>query len=116
MKKAVVLVRSCPYGMASAGEAYRAISALAGLEVQTTAVLMDDGVLAALKGQDPSGIGMSNLEDAYGMLPEFGAEVVVHRASAEVRGISPGDLLDFHQVDDDGLRGLLEAADLAFTF
>jgi tRNA 2-thiouridine synthesizing protein C len=116
MKKAVVLVRTCPYGMASAGEGYRSISALAGLEIATTAVLVDDGVFVALTGQNPSAIAMSSIEQAYGMLSEFGAKVVIHRESVEARSIPPEKLMDFPLVGDDDVRSLLGEADVVLSF
>ena len=116
MKKAVVLVRACPYGMASAAEAYRAVSAFAGLDLDTTAALMHDGVYVALMGQDPSGIAMSNLEQAYGALSEFGAKVVVHRESLEARGVAADTLMEFDVVNDEGLRALLDDADIVLSF
>jgi tRNA 2-thiouridine synthesizing protein C len=116
MKKAVVLVRTCPYGMASAGEGYRTISALAGLEMDTTAVLLDDGVFVALTGQNPRAIAMSSIEQAYAMLSEFGAKVAIHQESVEARSIPVEKLMDFPLVDDDGLRSLLGEADVVLTF
>jgi len=116
MKKVCVLVKSCTYGMASPGEAYRAIIGLAGMDVDTSAVLVDDGVFAAIKGQDPSVIEMQSLELAYKSIGEFGAKLYIHKESMEKRGIKKDEIIEANMLDTDALRKMINEADAVITF
>jgi len=116
MKKACVLVRSCTYGMASSGEAFRTIIGLAGMGVETNAVLLDDGVFVALKGQDPSVIEMQNLEKAYNSLKDFGAKLYIHKKSMEKRGIKEDEILEAEVINTDTLRKMINETDAVITF
>jgi sulfur relay protein TusC/DsrF len=116
VKKVLILVRTSPYGMATAGEGFRAIIGLAGMGVQTHAVLADDGVLVALKGQNPSVLNMHKLEDAYSQVSDFGAKLYVHQPSLAERGILQDDLISVESLTDDSLRDLIEYVDHVITF
>lgn len=115
-KKVLVLIRTAPYGMASAGEGFRAIIGLAGMGVETHAVLVDDGVLIAHKGQNPDALAMHKLEDAYVQLSDFGAKLYVHLASLAQRGILKEDCIPVEFIDDDKLRELIRKVDHVITF
>jgi len=115
-KKVVILVRAAPYGMASAGEGFRAIIGLAGMGIETHAVLAEDGVLVAIKGQNPDALAMHKLEDAYSQVPEFGAKLYVHTPSLDERGLLKADCIGVEYVDDDELRDLISSADHVITF
>jgi len=115
-KKVIILIRTAPYGMASAGEGFRAIIGLAGMGVETHAVLADDGVLVAKKGQDPEVLGMHKLEDAYSQVADFGAKLYLHLPSLEERGLGAEDCVSAETLDDDGLRELVAAVDHVITF
>lgn len=115
-KKVLVLIRTSPYGMASAGEGFRTIIGLAGMGVETHAVLVDDGVLVALKGQDPSVLEMHKLEDAYSQLADFGAKLYVHLPSLAERGLLQEDCIGVKFLSDDKLRELIWKVDHVITF
>jgi tRNA 2-thiouridine synthesizing protein C len=115
-KKVLVLIRTAPYGMATAGEGFRAIIGLAGMGVETHAVFADDGVLVALKGQNPSALGMHNLEDAYSQLADFGAKLYVHIPSLAQRGLLQEDCIGVKFLSDDKLRELIWKVDHVITF
>ncbi len=116
MKKVCILIKSCSYGMASAGEAYRTIVGLAGMEVDTNVVLVDDGVFIAMKGQDPSEIEMQSLELAYTSIGEFGAKLYVHKESMEKRGVKEDEIIEANMLNTDGLKKIINEMDAVITF
>lgn len=115
-KKVLILIRACPYGMASAGEGFRAIIGLAGMGVETHAVLVDDGVLVARKGQDPDALAMHKLEDAYSQVADFGARLYVHLPSLSQRDLLKEDCISVEFITDEKLRELISAVDHVITF
>ncbi len=115
-KKVIVLIRTSPYGMASAGEGFRAVIGLAGMGVETHAVLADDGVLVAHKGQSPDALGMHNLSEAYSQLGEFGAKLYVHLESLTRRGFLQEECIPVEFVTDERLRELIAEVDHVITF
>lgn len=116
VKKVLILIRTSPYGMASAGEGFRAIIGLAGMGVETHAVLVDDGILVAHKGQDPEVLGMHKLEDAYSQVADFGAQLYVHEPSLGERGLLKDDCISVEFLTDDKLRELISTVDHVITF
>ena len=115
-KKVLILIRTSPYGMATAGEGFRAIIGLAGMEVKTHAVLVDDGVFIAHKGQNPDALEMHKLEDTYAQVGDFGAKLYVHLASLTQRGLLKEDCIPVEFIDDDKLRELISEVDHVITF
>ena len=115
-KNVLVLIRTAPYGMATAGEGFRAIIGLAGMEVETHAVLIDDGVLIAHKGQNPDALAVHKLSDAYAQVGDFGAKLYVHLASLTQRGLLKEDCIPVEFIDDDKLRELIRKVDHVITF
>ncbi len=115
-KKVMILIRTAPYGMASAGEGFRAIIGLAGMGVETHAVLADDGVLVAKKRQNPEALGMHKLEDAYSQLGDFGAKLYVHEPSLTERGLLKDDCISVEFITNDELRELISKVDHVITF
>lgn len=115
-KKVMILVRTAPYGMATAGEAFRAIIGLAGMGVETHAVLADDGVLVAHKGQSPDALGMHNLSQAYSQLASFGAKLYVHLPSLFERGLLQEECISVEFISDENLRELISSVDHVITF
>ncbi|MBD3287033.1 hypothetical protein GF359_10290 [candidate division WOR-3 bacterium] len=115
-KTILILLRSCPYGMATAAEGYRVIIGLAGMGLRIHAVLLEDGVLVALKGQNPSGLGMHELSQVFAKLTEFGADLYVHTPSVTERGLSEAGFIDSNLIDDEELKDLITSADHVITF
>ncbi len=114
--KAVFLIRTCPYGMASAAEAYRAVIGVAGMGIETKAVFVEDGVYSIVKNQNPEGIDMHPIVEAYKQVKEFGAELYVHKESLEERGLSPDELIEAKVINTEELRKLIEDTDKVITF
>jgi tRNA 2-thiouridine synthesizing protein C len=115
-RKVMILIRAAPYGMATAGEAFRAIIGLAGMGIETHAVLADDGVLVAHKGQSPDALGMHNLSQAYSQLRDFGAKLYVHLESLTQRGLLQEECISVEFITDDRLRELIASVDHVITF
>jgi sulfur relay (sulfurtransferase) DsrF/TusC family protein len=118
MKKAVVLIRSAPYGEAASAEGFRVVMALPALGVETTAVVMDDGVLCLIREADPTRIGWrGNLADAFAQTKEYEARLVVHRPSLDSRHLSERQIIDHDgYVDDAGLKSLVDEAHVVLAF
>ncbi len=98
--KVLILVNGAPYGTATPAEAFRTISGLAGMDVDTTCVLVEDGVYVALKDQNPETIDMQNLAKAYEMLKDFNARVYILKESMEERGIKEDELIQHDGIID----------------
>ncbi len=104
MKKVIILVNAAPYGTATPAEAYRTIQGLAGMGIETTCVLLGDGVFILLKDQKPEAIDMQNLSEAYKALSEFDVKIYVCKNSMEERGVKEDDI--------DGAHGILSCDDI----
>jgi len=115
-KKVMILIRSAPYGMATAGEGFRALIGLVSMGIQTHVVLADDGVLVAHKGQAPEALAMHKLEDAYSQLADFGAKLYVHLPSIVQRGLLKDDCISVEFISDEKLRELISEVDHVITF
>jgi tRNA 2-thiouridine synthesizing protein C len=116
VKKIVIVVKSAPYGSTNAGEGIRAAVALAGMDLETTVLLIGDGVFVALKNQIPEVIGAASLKEGLANADEFGARIVAHEESLSERGISKDDLLKVELVNSDAVSRLIHEADSAITF
>jgi tRNA 2-thiouridine synthesizing protein C len=116
MKRVLVLIRSAPHGTTNVGEGLRAGIALAGMDVETTIVLMDDAVFTALKGQVPNAIGATSLDESISNAKQFGARLVVHLESLQQRGIGKDELLDVETVRTETIAELAHGVDATITF
>lgn len=91
-----ILVRRAPYGVIQAAEAIRHINGAAANGFAATAVFADDGVYVLKTNQDVGSSGFTSLSGALTdtlAKPEPRARILVHRSSAEARGLSHDDLL-----------------------
>ncbi len=117
MEKVLVLIRSCPYGTVLNGEAFRACIGLAACEMQVEAVLLDDGIYAALKNQRPKKIGMLSLGQAYADIEStFDVPLYVHAESLGERGITGEEIIASKQITTDGIRQKITEAKTVLTF
>ena len=116
MKKVVILLRTCPYGMATAGEAFRAAIGLAGLDHDVSMVFIDDGVMAGIKGQNPAVIEMQDVSQAYQELPEFGGKNYFVKECLERRNINPDDLPFGEVIDMNRVKEMIDSADVVMSF
>ena len=116
VRKIMILIRSPPHGSTNVGEGLRAAIALAGMDIETTIVLMDDAVFAALKGQAPDAIGTTSLDESIVNASEFGAKLVVHTESLQERGIRKDELLDVETIATGRIAELVHEVDATVTF
>ena len=117
MKKIIVLVNAAPYGTATPAEAYRTIQGLAGMGIETTCVLLGDGVFILLKDQKPESIDMQNLSEAYKALSEFDVKIFVCKNSMEERGIKEDDISGAHGIlSCDEINKLIDEHHCVLTF
>jgi sulfur relay (sulfurtransferase) DsrF/TusC family protein len=116
MHKVMILIRSPPYGTTNAGEGLRAGIAIAGMDIETTIVLMGDAIYAALTGQDPEAINAISLSESIANAKDFGARLVVHDESMRQRGIGRGELLGVEIMRAEEVAQLAREVDATITF
>jgi len=103
-----VMFRKAPYGTIQAAEGLRHLIAAAGTMV-ATAVLLDDGVYLARRGQEPGASGWVSLSGALERAlvdcradPSCHLQVYVHEGSLRDRRLDPTTLVPgVELVDDD---------------
>ncbi len=95
MKKIILLVRNCPYGVSTALESYRLAQALGDLD--TRVVLLEDGVFAGTFDQKPDPIGMHHMRKTFEMLKDYGPKTYLVDSYLNERNI-PLDKLTFGEV------------------
>lgn len=69
-------------------------NAVLAVEEGATMLLLDDGVYFAVKGQDPSGIGLANNTNYIQDFLDLGGRMLALGTSLEKRGLSREDLLE----------------------
>lgn len=117
MEKILVLIRTSPYGAVMNMEGFRVCIGLAACDMAVEAVLMDDGVYAALKGQRPKKIGIASAEKAYSKIEsDFDVPLYVHEGSLTKRGIGGEDIIQARKIDTAGIREKIAQAKTVLTF
>src|SRR3989304_5974502 len=111
MQKILILLRSSPYGTTNFGEGLRAAIALAGMDIDTKILLMDDAVYATMRNQNPAVIGMSSLEGAFRSASEFGAKIIAHSEALTRRGILESEMVGVKTVKTQNITELVHDAD-----
>ena len=98
------------------GEGLRAAVGLAGMDIDTTVVLVNDAVFAVLREQSLQGTGMKDLDQFMKDAKEFGLKVQVHLESAQKRGILDEQLAGIGTLSTERLAQLVHEADSTITF
>lgn len=113
-----VLMRKAPYGSVYTAEGFRSIMGVGVFELDVRPVFVDDGVYALVRGQDGADLDMKSLDEGWGMLEDFGVEILyVHGPSLTERGLTPEDLtVDVSILDDAGLAALLTDSGAVLPF
>jgi sulfur relay (sulfurtransferase) DsrF/TusC family protein len=86
--------------------------------IQTTVLLVDDGVYVARAGQDAGNTDFTSLVEPLAKSIAKGARVYMHVPSAQARGLL-NDLQmlpDVDCIDDDGLARLLSASEMVMVY
>lgn len=107
MERVLILIPSAPYGTAAMVEGYRYAIGMASLEVDTTVVLIDDGVWAVCPGQKPEALQMKSLGEAFRSIEEMGVKLLVVKESLAERGIAAESILAGQVVDLAGMGQVL---------
>ena len=118
MKKVLLLMRRAPYGTIYPAEGLRSVMGLGVFEMEVALAFVGDGVYTLLPGQDPKGLDMKPLGEAFAGLGEFGvSQFYVHGPSLSERGLAPSELILPAQVlDDAGLHQVLAEQDAVLPF
>ncbi len=113
-----VLMRKAPYGSVYTAEGFRSIMGIGVFEMDVSVLFADDGVYALTKGQNPAGLDMKPLGDAFPMLPDFGVtKFYVHDQSLSERALTTDDLvIDVKIVNDTDVARLLESSGIVLPF
>jgi sulfur relay protein TusC/DsrF len=115
-KNIVVLVRSCPYGIATAAEAFRAASGLAAMDHTVSVLFVQDGVFTAKPKQAPKTIGMQDISQAYAAIGDVGAKTFILDSCLDKRGIGHDDLAFGEVVDFGRIKAMIDSADVVLNF
>lgn len=113
-----ILIRRAPYGQIHAAEAIRHLGGALGDGIQTSVVLVDDGVQVARSGQDAGNTAWTSLVDPLAKGIAKGARVYLHVPSAQARGLSDGSqtMPGVDCIDDAGLVRLLAESDWVMAY
>lgn len=114
-----VMITQSPYGTVPAAEAVRHVNGALSEGFRVVTLLVDDGVWVAHAGQNPGQTGFTSLSDALvsSLQRESAPEVLVHRQSAEERGLTPADMIaGVGLVDDAGLGQIITSAQFLLRF
>ena len=113
-----ILIRRPPYGQIHAAEAIRHMGGALGEGIQTTVLLVDDGVYVARDGQDVGNTAWTSLIPPLAKGIAKGARVYLHTPSAQARGLLNDEhfVIGVKQVDDVGLARLLTDSDMVMVY
>lgn len=113
-----ILIRRPPYGQIHTAEAIRHLNGALAAGIQTSAILIDDGVYVARDGQDTGDTGWTSLASALLKPLAKGARVFVHAPSAQARGLLKDEhfVVGVELMDDDGLAQILAASDAVMVY
>lgn len=116
--KVVMLMRKSPYGSVYPAEGYRAMMGMGVFEMNIRVIFMDDGVYALVKGQEPGGIDMQPLGNAFLGLADVGVkEFFAHDEALAERGLTAKDLvMDVRVATGIEIDGILKDATAILPF
>ncbi len=112
-----IILRRPPYGSVDTAEAIR--HALGGVteEMETYLLLVDGGVNAARRGQDPAESGYASIEDGIRDCIDMGVEVSVDGESLAASGMGPQDLIEGAKImGSHEIAGIIKEAGTTMIF
>ncbi|MCK5310030.1 MAG: DsrE family protein [Thermoplasmata archaeon] len=84
---------------------------------EVTLFLRSDGVFFAMKGQDPTDLGLPNNLDEISDFLELGGIIKVDSNALASRGLEPGDLIEEAEIMESSLAiELIEQHEFCLTF
>jgi sulfur relay (sulfurtransferase) DsrF/TusC family protein len=113
-----ILIRRPPYGQIHAAEAVRHLGGALAEGIETSVLLMDDGVYLAQIGQDAGPSSWTILPPELSRMMTKGARVFVHSPSVRVRALAPDEHLipGVELVEDDACARLLAGVDATMVY
>lgn len=116
-----VLISQAPYGTVHGAEGVRHVNGALTEGFAAVALLIDDGVWLARKGQSAGETGFTSLSDAItAALQKAGGpvpRVAVHSPSLHERGLSPEELIPgVELVDDAGVAEIITTTQFLLRF
>ena len=117
-KRILVLLRKAPHGSSFGQEALDAVLVAGAFDQQVTLLLMGDGVLHLVAGQEPRLLEHKDLLDVFASLKDYDVEHIVVQQSALVqRGLTTIDLaMKIDAADDEDIARLIDTHDVVISF
>ncbi len=116
-KSVLIVLRQPPFGKNIAHEAFRIAIGLRGGEVNTSILLIEDGVFCLLKHQEGSAYKMMSLVRYLSEMDEFEVKLYIHKPSLESRKLREGNLIEIGKfIDDNELKEILDSHDSIMFF
>lgn len=106
MKNIAIVLTKEPYGVINAAEAVRHALGAASDDIGVSLILIGGGVLLAVKGQEESGTGFTNLALALKDCIDMGIAVGVEADSIKRAGIESEDILDGVEIMESSKIGM----------
>lgn len=117
MSSIAIVLKKAPYGSVDAAEAVRHALGGATEDMDVKLVLVDSGVNAARKGQDPSGTEYSSIEAGLQDCLDMGVSVYADRSSLAENNIGDNEIIDgIKAADSREIAGLLAESDTTMLF
>ena len=117
MENIAMILKRSPYGDINAAEAVRHALGAVSFEMNVDLILVDGGVLLAKKGQDDTGTGFTNLENALKDSLDMGVGVYAEAVSLKKERVEPGDLVKgVKAVSGSEITGLVKKAKTTMIF
>ncbi|TAN45172.1 MAG: hypothetical protein EPN22_04025 [Nitrospirae bacterium] len=117
MNSIAIVLRKAPYGSVDAPEAVRHALGGAIEDVDVKLLLVDAGVNAARKGQDPSGTEYSNLETGIKDCIDMGVSVYANKVSLAENNLGEDKMIEgITALDSREIAGIIAASDTTMVF
>lgn len=112
-----IILRKPPYGCVEAAEAIRHALGGIGEEMSVNLILVDGGVNAARRGQDPGDTGFLNAGEGITDCIDMGASVFADADSLVKERVESGELLEGATPINSGkIASLLKGSDTVMIF
>ena len=117
-KRMLVLLRKPPHGSIFGQEALEAVLVAGAFEQDVTLLLMGDGVLNLLPGQQADLLEHRDLLTMFASLKEYDVRhIVVQESALQQRGLGSADLaMKVDVLDDQRIAKLIDAQDVVISF
>ncbi|MEE8042992.1 MAG: sulfurtransferase complex subunit TusC [Pseudomonadales bacterium] len=117
-KRMLVLLRKPPHGSIFGQEALEAVLVAGAFEQDVTLLLMGDGVLNLLAGQQADLLEHRDLLTTFASLKEYDVHhIVVQESALRQRGLVATDLaMKVDVLDDQRIAKLIDAQDVVISF